>query len=149
MTKFVAMIFLSLVQAIHAEDICPLCESEGTIPVRMEYHVGGGETCLTKYLSIAELDPNSQACRSQQSTYREMCCGDDEPPSIPSAPPVYSGPTGNEPLCPICRTMEYPGIPSAIVNARYVGDFSCSQLYDRGMHGLISWNMCPSLQDFA
>ena len=149
MSKFVGFGCLALIAVVHANEICPLCESEDIIPKRMEFHVGGGETCLSVYLDTAELNPNSQKCRNQQNAYRKMCCGDDEPLPIPSAPPVYSGPVGNEPMCPICRTMEYPGIPTAMINARYVGVYSCAQLYDRGLNGLISWNMCPSLQDFA
>jgi len=45
--------------------------------------------------------------------------------------------------------MEYPGIPQAIVVARYVGQFTCHQLYGRGLHGMIPNYMCGPLQDFA
>lgn len=80
------------------------------------------------------------------------CCGDEEPEgyaTIPVSSPTYSGPYGDEPDCPICGTDEYPGIPGAIIVARYVGEYTCSQLYNRGLNGLIPEFMCGPLQDFA
>ena len=55
----------------------------------------------------------------------------------------------NEPECPICGTYEYPGNPDEYIQARYVGEFSCGQFYDRGLHGLIPAFMCGPLQNFA
>jgi hypothetical protein len=67
----------------------------------------------------------------------------------PFVPPPYQGPVGAEPDCPICGTMEYPGIPQGLIVARYVGQFTCDQLYGRGLHGMTSDFMCGPLQDFA
>lgn len=67
----------------------------------------------------------------------------------PTNPPVYSGPVGDEPICPICGTMEYPGIPQAFIVARYVGEYTCDQLYGRGLNGMTPDYMCGPLQDFA
>lgn len=83
---------------------------------------------------------------------QEACCSANEPVAFnfaPTNPPVYSGPTGNEPLCPICGTMEYPGNPGAFIVARYVGEFTCDQLYGRGLNGMTPDFMCGPLQDFA
>lgn len=63
--------------------------------------------------------------------------------------PAYNGPVGTEPSCPICRTTEYPSKPYAFIFARYVGEFSCSDLYGRGLHGMIDFTMCGPLQDYA
>jgi hypothetical protein len=144
--------WLSFAKVTRAVEICPLCETALHIPKRFDYHVGNGRTCLNVYLDIAKLDPTSVQCLSEQILYRAPCCDDAEPAYVPIPPtqaPVYSGPVGNEPPCPVCGTDEYPGIPSAFVKARYVGDFNCAQLYDRGLHGLIPWFMCGPLQDFT
>lgn len=69
--------------------------------------------------------------------------------AAPSAIQTYSGPVGNEPRCPICRTDEYPGLPNGFIVARYVGEFFCKDLYGRGLHGMIPDFMCGPLQDFA
>lgn len=83
---------------------------------------------------------------------QDLCCGDansDDGGFQPSSPPVYDGPVGDEPDCPICGTMEYPGIPNAFVVARYVGEYTCAQLYGRGLNGMTPSFMCGPLQDFA
>jgi hypothetical protein len=132
--------------------ICPLCATALIIPRRFQYYVAQGKTCLNVYVDIAPLNPSSSQCRSQQTAYRELCCGATNPPvrfSAPTGPPPYNGPEGNEPDCPICGTTEYPGLPTAFIRARYVGDYSCAQLYNRGLHGLIPNFMCGPLQDYA
>ncbi len=45
--------------------------------------------------------------------------------------------------------MEYPGIPYAFIVARYVGEYTCDQLYGRGLNGMTPGYMCGPLQDFA
>lgn len=45
--------------------------------------------------------------------------------------------------------MEYPGIPNAFIVARYVGEYTCDQLYGRGLNGMTPDFMCGPLQDFA
>lgn len=85
---------------------------------------------------------------------QNFCCnaGSVVANSVPApAPtiPAYVGPIGPEPVCPICRTNEFPGIPSGFIVARYVGEYTCEQLYGRGLHGMIPNYMCGPLQDFA
>ena len=109
-------------------------------------------TCKDVYLEVAALTEGSSECTAQKQANEELCCGDAEPQPFnlpPTSPPVYSGPYGDEPDCPICGTAEYPGLPNAFIVARYVGEYTCSQLYNRGFHGLIPNFMCGPLQDFA
>ena len=70
-------------------------------------------------------------------------------PAQPDPNYVYPGPFGNEPTCQICGTAEYPGKPFEFIIARYVGEYSCAQLYYRGLNGLIDETLCGPLQDFA
>ena len=111
-------------------------------------------TCVDVYLDLVMIDETSDECAAQKTAHQELCCSIEEPEpvyvySAPTAPPVYSGPVGDEPDCPICDSMEYPGLPNAFIVARYVGEYTCSQLYNRGFHGLIPNFMCGPLQDFA
>ena len=92
---------------------------------------------------------------SLRSSVQQFCCdssysiGSSSSSSSTSSIPAYVGPVGNQPTCPICGTSEYPGIPFAFVVARYVGSYTCEQLYGRGLHGMIPDFMCGPLQDFA
>ena len=86
---------------------------------------------------------------------RDACCNA-ATPALPSAaapvsntPAAYSGPVGNEGICNICKDGSYPGNPYAFIVARYVGEYTCDQLYGRGLHGMIPNYMCGPLQDFA
>lgn len=95
-------------------------------------------------------------CGHSQATKniaQELCCGDTEPPGSGNGgntgPPEYTGPVGDEPICPICGTYEYPGLPNAFIVARYVGAFTCGDLYGRGLHGMTPGYMCGALQDFS
>ena len=61
----------------------------------------------------------------------------------------YVGPIGTEPDCPICGTTEFPGKPNQLIVARYVGEFTCGQLFSRGFHGMTPGSMCGPLQEYA
>lgn len=131
---------------------CPLCATAATIPVRLSYQVSSTQTCLDVYLALGKLNSTDPTCSNQQALYRNVCCNATQPASLtnhPTSAPVYTGPVGSQPNCPICGTLEYPGIPSAFIVARYVGSYSCAQLYDLGLHGLIPSNMCTPLQLYA
>ena len=147
---FFVNLFSLLTKTVNA--LCPLCSSAGVVPPQLQYVVSAGRTCLNVYLDLAGLSPSSSQCIQQQQLYRNVCCSSTAPPPtyIPPTPaPVYNGPVGNNPVCPICGTLEYPGIPSGFIVARYVGDYSCRQLYDLGLHGLIKDFMCKPLQIYA
>jgi hypothetical protein len=52
--------------------------------------------------------------------------------------------------CPICgREDEYPGAVDKYIAARYVGTYTCAQLYFRGLDEEIPGFMCGPLQDYA
>lgn len=91
---------------------------------------------------------------ANRAAAQASCCNAAQP-AVPSAAtqssgvPAYSGPTGTEPTCNICRDGSYPGIPYGFVIARYVGEYTCDQLYGRGLHGMIPMYMCGPLQDFS
>lgn len=142
--------FLSLLAVV--ESLCPLCETPAHLPKRWDFRVADGRTCKDLYLELGAMSEDDPKCALEKSVNQELCCSDEEPPPFdfpPTDPPVYNGPVGNEPDCPICGTMEYPGIPQAFIVARYVGEFTCGQLFERGLHGLTPWFMCGPLQDFA
>lgn len=145
-----ALIMLSVVLQVHG--FCSLCENAGIIPVRLEFYVEPGRRCQDVYAMMGGYSASSSICIDEQQRFREPCCDDAEPEPMvpPTGPPAYSGPTGEEDLCQICQnTDEYPGIPLAGINARYVGRYSCKQFFDRGRAGLIPTFMCESLTDYA
>jgi len=92
--------------------------------------------------------------RKHKKKYQRKCCnpkasiGGSPGSTTPKLPP-YEGQIGDAPDCPICRTKEYPGKPNQFIIARYVGEFTCAQLFQRGYHGMIPKTMCGPLQDFA
>ena len=143
-----------LLQVVEATNMiqCPLCSSAATLPTRLSYQVDSTQTCLDVYLAMGKLNSTDPQCINQQTSYRDACCNATLSASFtphPSSAPVYTGTVGDQPNCPICGTLEYPGIPSGYIVARYVGDYSCAQLYDRGLHGLIPNFMCVPLQNYA
>ena len=144
LTSLIAFVLFTV-----AESVCPLCETPAHLPKRWNFAVGDGRTCKDVYLDLGSLTPNHPECQPQKDLYQEMCCGDDEPDPVfpPSPAPTPQG--GSEPVCNICGTEEYPGIPNAGIHARYVGTYSCAEFYARGRSGLIPWFMCGPLQDYA
>lgn len=134
---------------------CPLCSSVADVPKRLDYilEINPVKRCTDAWLQLGALDINSPQCAPLQGQYREKCCGAAEPPVIhlpPTAPPADSNTgSGNEPVCRICKNDDYPGNPNAFIVARYVGEYTCGQLYGRGRSGLIPGFMCGPLQDFA
>lgn len=138
-----------------AASVCALCGVPGVYPTNMDLVVADGRTCLDVYIDLTPMNPNSQQCRNQQNLYKDKCCsgsvggGSGGNNGNRAGSSCYRGPTGNEPECPICGTYEYPGKPNEYIQARYVGEYSCGQFYDRGLHGLIPNFMCGPLQNFA
>jgi hypothetical protein len=134
-----------------AEAVCPLCETLQDYPKRMQFLVAPGVRCQDIYVELGRYQPGDAYCRRSKNLYQELCCGDEEPDPIvaPTEPPVYNGPKGPEPDCPVCKNGDFPGYPNQFIIARYVGDYTCEQLYHRGYNGLIPWFMCGPLQDFT
>lgn len=94
-------------------------------------------------------------CSTNGRAAAQTACCSAATPAVPSATSSvstttsYSGPSGNEPVCNICRTTEYPGLPSAMMIVRYVGGYTCDEFYHRGRNGMIPDYMCGPTQDFA
>lgn len=132
-----------------AESVCPLCETPAHLPKRWNYRLADGRTCKDVYLDLGSLNPNHPECQPTKDLYEEICCGDEEPDPIwpPTQAPTLQ--EGSEPVCHICGTEEYPGIPNAGIHARYIGTFSCAEFFARGRNGRIPWFMCGPLQDYA
>jgi hypothetical protein len=151
MVSLLTALILSSV-AVQVHGFCSLCDNAGIIPKRLGFYVEPGRRCQDVFAVMGGYAANSAICIDEQQRFREPCCGDAEPEPMvaPTGPPAYSGPTGDEDLCQICQnTDEYPGIPLAGINARYVGTYSCKQLFDRGRAGLIPTFMCNPLTDYA
>jgi len=134
---------------------CFLCSSASQLPVRWDYTFSNGKKCRDYYVALSKVQIGSSTCTNGRSLARAACCNA-ATPSRPSATTstgsstgTYNGPRGNEPVCNICRTTEYPGLPSAMMIIRYVGGFTCSEFYHRGRNGMIPDYMCGPTQDFA
>lgn len=130
---------------------CPLCATQADLPARWDYRLSDGRTCREVYLYLAGISSSNSMCQPTKNMAQQACCSTTAPQTgnSPPTPPAYSGPVGNEPICAVCGTAEYPGIPQAFVVARYVGEFTCHQLYGRGRNGMIPNYMCGPLQDFV
>eukprot|EP00934_Nitzschia_sp_Nitz4_P005157 Nitzschia sp. Nitz4//scaffold68_size99682//14636//15486//NITZ4_004553-RA/size99682-snap-gene-0.0-mRNA-1//1//CDS//3329556560//5147//frame0 len=137
---------LSLLDLVSGQSMCPLCASFAETPTRWTYTFSDGRTCTDIYMELSTVLASDDYCQEQKDIAQAICCGDAD---VPTPAPVYSGGTGSEPECPICGTDEYPGIPNSYLVIRYVGSYTCGQLYERGLHGLIPEFMCGPVQDYA
>ena len=149
LNKTIFAAFALLPTMVMSANICSLCETPTDFPKRWTYRFPDGRTCKDLYLALGRFSPTSASCISQKDLYQSACCDDAEPEFVhpPSAAPSRT--QGDEPVCKICKTDEFPGIPGAGIVARYVGTFSCRQLYWRGLDGLIPGFMCGPLTDYA
>jgi hypothetical protein len=95
-------------------------------------------TCGQVHFNLANIDTSDLACIEQKDKYQEPCCGDEEPDpaDFPTLPPFPQGPAGTEPDCPICTKLEFPGIPNAVISARYLQLIlsRCFKRYDPFFH---------------
>ena len=143
---------LNNIQPISA-NFCPLCENYAQLPKNLDFPLDCNQayTCLNLYVDLASIDENDSKCLESKTLHQATCCDEEEPAQQcpPSSAPQYDGPIGDEPECPICGTLEYPGIPNELIIARYVGEYTCDQLYHRGLNGLTPAFICGALQDFA
>eukprot|EP00934_Nitzschia_sp_Nitz4_P003421 Nitzschia sp. Nitz4//scaffold225_size51843//48859//49717//NITZ4_006905-RA/size51843-snap-gene-0.7-mRNA-1//1//CDS//3329542705//3411//frame0 len=129
---------------------CALCgDTVANLPSALTYEVTPGNTCISYYVALANsFLHGTQECTDAKAEAETLCCG--ESAVAPTSAPVsWTNPSGNEPICPICGTHEYPGIPTAILQMRYIGTYSCGELFFRGADGKIPDFMCGVLQDFA
>jgi hypothetical protein len=138
---------------------CPLCgNSPGIVPEHLDHFVEPDLICSKVWIdSGINFVVNSPGCDEVRAKYGTICCNKEKPVVIypsPAPPPGDSG-TGTEPPCRICnkngsdKNGFYPGKPNEFIVARYVGEFNCHTLYDRGNSGLIPGFMCGPLQDYA
>jgi len=137
-----------MLQVAQGQHWCALCELAAP-PVRPN-HLIDGKRCQNIYIDGFGMSSGDSQCTAILNRARTECC--DESLSItdtPTASPVYQGPVGNNPPCPVCRTLEYPGLPKNGVDARYIGKHSCAVLYDMGLNGLIEGRVCEAYQDFS
>jgi hypothetical protein len=142
-TLFIALMLLNVSEA---GNICPLCGSVFNVPKRWDYPVSKSPytTCRDIYFELGAMSITNNQCHPKQKKYQAVCCNDDIPPGwdVPPTPSPVSSETGNEPMCRICKTGEYPGKPNTFISARYVGSYTCGALYHRGRDGLIPGFMC-------
>jgi len=97
--------------------------------------------------------PHINESLNQQDYVSKCCCGDSVPSSCQheenSSGRFSEDNVGTFPICNICGKDGYPGIPSEYVLIRYVGGFSCHDLYFRGLSGQIDDYMCGPVQDYV
>jgi hypothetical protein len=98
--------------------------------------------------SLSLKDRYQYKCCNPNADVESVSNGGGSSGGTPSLP-AYVGPIGTNPDCPICGSAEYPGNPRQLVVARYVGAYTCDQLFTRGFHGMTPGYMCGPLQDFS
>ena len=151
---------LLLLALVKASRPCALCgDSSAVSPKNYAFvlEIDPRLTCQDLWADLLTSNmATDETCRASKESYESICCEEEDPDpiiSLASPPPPQDTNDGqdqsNEPICPICKTGEYPGNPSAFIQARYVGTYSCAELYTRGVAGLIPRFMCGPLQDFA
>lgn len=154
MLWMVTLLVVSIAEPVSAQ--CGLCGSISEFPSQFSSFVPAvGKTCKDIYIDLSST-PLGATCNTMRNLAQDTCCGGPETtndgpiePARPNPNYVYPGPFGNEPICRLCGTTEYPGKPFEFIIARYVGEFSCDQLYYRGLNGVIDPTICGPLQDFA
>ncbi|CAB9530465.1 expressed unknown protein [Seminavis robusta] len=138
-----------------AEGDCLLCEKGADGLKRPGYFVDAYRTtCAQKLTSIVfSMEGDSAECAWQRIKYREMCCGEAEPPPIDQLPTLHPATqvqhTGPFPPCDICDDKTFPSEPSMILNLLYLGMGSCRDFVVVGRAGKIVPNMCSQLQGVA
>lgn len=91
----------------------------------------------------------------RQEYVSDCCCGSSVPASCQAQTDAYTKPsdvqvTGDQPVCNIClEDDQVPLIPAGFVVIRYVGSFSCLDLYYHGLEGKIDDYMCGPVQDYV
>lgn len=127
-----------LVRIANAGEICSLCGTVYDLPKRWDHQVDSSrKTCRDIFFEVGYLSLQHPSCDSKRKLYQSVCCDDNLPAGsyISPTPPPVSTQYGEEPQCSICLNGGYPGRPSAFIAARYVGHYSCGQLYQRGNNG--------------
>jgi hypothetical protein len=147
--------FYMVVDDVQGGKLCALCGSPYELPKRWDYPVDSDvtpwKTCQDVFLEMGSMDIYDSMCPIMQQSYKDVCCNE----QLPTGWAVHQTPgpkmieKGTEPVCKICGDDKYPGEPSKVISARYVGAYSCGELYHRGGEGLIPGFMCGPLQDYA
>lgn len=155
----VALAFLAVSQAG-----CPLCDTYMNIGKKKDpkvlltvftleradlvlYLLQADDLILLSTRNLVGHVPNFTTTSSCMGQYQSVCCDAEDPPAFDLDP--TNSPTmekGDEPECKLCGDDTFPSQPNNWVNARYVGSYSCSQLYHRGKAGKIPGFMCGPLQ---
>ncbi|CAB9511193.1 expressed unknown protein [Seminavis robusta] len=150
----VSVIF-ALATATLTQAFCLLCGEEGVDGLeRPDFKVDQwGKTCSQLMLELAlQYDEGDVGCDDSVDSFGAMCCDEEEPDPIqqtPTSAPVYTGPMGDYPPCPICYNGNYPGNPAMVINILGIGADSCRMYYHYGERGLIRTELCDTLQSFA
>jgi hypothetical protein len=147
--------FLMVVDDVQGGQFCALCGSAYEFPKRWDYPVDSDvtpwKTCQDVFFEMGSMDIYDSMCPIMQQRYKDVCCNE----QLPTGWAVHKMPApkmiekGTEPVCKLCGDDEYPGIPGKSISARYVGVYSCGELYHRGKKGLTPGFMCGPLQDYA
>ena len=120
------------------EASCLLCDNR--MPTRLDCIIENdiGMTCGDLFAKLLLREEDS-VCELSKNKYQQTCCGsrggsgdgsirirgeggdeDDLCYTGPTAAPVYDGEKGDEPVCHICGTEEYPGKAQHLFTTRYV-----------------------------
>eukprot|EP00980_Cylindrotheca_fusiformis_P007503 scaffold1559_cov114-Cylindrotheca_fusiformis.AAC.8 len=155
-SMFKLLIAFALLNATQGALMCPLCGSSDKVPARWDYPISQVPfiTCRDIFFRLAAMKSTDDQCGVQQDLYQAVCCDEELPPGWdidPKTPPpdTDTAEVGDQPMCRICGTDEFPGLPDVSISARYVGTYTCSELYYRGRNQWISGFMCGPLQDYA
>ena len=140
------------------ENECWLCGNVGQAPNDWYAILPDGQSCTQYYLYMYDnLRDGSDDCYNAQDYVSNCCCNengkvpDSCQPGGSNAQANYDTVeenTGPYAQCFICDYTPYlyPGNPTNAMSVRYLGDYSCSELYYMGLKGDIPDYLCGPLQ---
>jgi hypothetical protein len=118
-------------------------------------------TCQHIYFDLSKMESSNAYSEKMIERHRHTCCSSEEskrgeclPHPGESRPDTREDSMGEEPVCDICGKNydapdEFPGYPDKKVQVRYVGRYTCRELYYRGHEKKIPEYLCGALQDEA
>lgn len=143
---------------IDARGLCNLCQ-DGLKSLNFPHAIikSDGTRCKDMAMMMPiYLDTESIECQEHKEAWRQICCGDDEPPPVniteildkfPDPDDVIN--TGPFAKCHLCNNQNYPGSDSMVIHLLYIGPGSCPQYWELGQKGQIPPHLCDPLQYYA
>jgi len=137
---------------------CQLCD-DGSVTWPRAVIESDGTTCQNLSNKMSLYSPTGNDCDRNINLWRNVCCGSEQPYSVPitgqDPSPVYvaasssSNGRANNQKCNICINGKFPGNKRMMINMLYIGEDTCENYYWAGQRGQIPINLCDPLRYFA